>query len=110
MSRLEFKQKDQAQRQMESLYNDLERRIVASPPNQCPVDMTASFLRMCQAQSCGKCVPCRVGIEQMLLMLRSILSLNKKSQMKDLELLEKTAESIKVSSDCAIGATTTQYG
>ena len=103
MSRLEFKQKDQAQRQMESLYRDLERRIIASPPSQCPVDMTASFLRLCQAQSCGKCVPCRVGIEQMIIMISKILSLNTESRMKDLDLLEKTAESIKVSSDCAIG-------
>ena len=88
---------------MESLYRDLERRIIASPPSQCPVDMTASFLRLCQAQSCGKCVPCRVGIEQMIIMISKILSLNTESRMKDLDLLEKTAESIKVSSDCAIG-------
>ena len=46
MSRLEFKQKDQAQKQVEILYGDLERRVAASPPSQCPVDMTVSFLRL----------------------------------------------------------------
>ena len=46
---------------VDSLYKDLERRIVASPPGQCPVDMTASFLKLCHAQTCGKCVPCRIG-------------------------------------------------
>ena len=104
MSRLEFKQKDQAQKQVEILYGDLERRVAASPPSQCPVDMTVSFLRLCQAQSCGKCVPCRVGIAQMINLITGILSLNEKSQMKDLELLERTAEGIMYSSDCAIGA------
>ncbi len=104
MSRLEFKQKDQVQRLVESLYDDLQRRIIASPPSQCPVDMSLSFLHICQAQSCGKCVPCRVGVYQMINIIDSILSINHESQMKDLELLEKTAESIKCSADCAIGS------
>ncbi len=96
-------QKSQAQKQVESLYRDLERRIVASPPSQCPVDMTASFLKLCLAQSCGKCVPCRVGVYQMCNILDDILSLNVESKMQDLELLEKTAEAVRISSDCAIG-------
>ena len=104
MSRLEFKQKDQAQKQVEILYGDLERRVAASPPSQCPVDMTVSFLRLCQAQSCGKCVPCRVGMTQMINLMMDILNLNVQSQMKDLELLEKTAEGALYSSDCAIGS------
>ena len=103
MSRLEFKQKDQVQRQVESMYADIQKRIIASPPSQCPVAMTVSFLNLCQAQSCGKCVPCRVGVEQMILMINDILSLNTDSRMKDLDLLKKTAESIKISSDCEIG-------
>ena len=103
MSRLEFKRKDQAQREVEALYGDLSRRIIASPPNQCPVEMTLSFLGICRAQSCGKCVPCRVGVQQMMNLLEDILSINKESQMKDLDLLERTAESIKISSDCMIG-------
>ena len=64
MSRLSMITQNSAQRTVEELYKDLERRIVASPPGLCPVDMAASFLKMCHAQSCGKCVPCRVGLGQ----------------------------------------------
>ena len=66
--------------------------------------MTVSFLRLCQAQSCGKCVPCRTGIAQMINLMTDILNLNVKSRMKDMELLERTAEGIMYSSDCAIGS------
>jgi NADPH-dependent glutamate synthase beta subunit-like oxidoreductase len=104
MSRLEFKKKDQAQKEVERLYQDLERRVVASPPSQCPVDMTASFLKLCQAQSCGKCVPCRVGVGQMINIIEDILDLSRESSMEDLILLERTAESVRNSSDCAIGS------
>jgi len=103
MSRLEFKTKDRAHMVVEGLYEDLGRRIIASPPGQCPVDMADSFLRLCHAQSCGKCVPCRVGIGQLLKILEKILDLNTESSMKDLELLEETANAIRVSADCAIG-------
>ena len=103
MSRLEFKAKDRAQMVVEGLYGDIERRIIASPPGQCPVDMAASFLKLCHAQTCGKCVPCRVGIGQLLKTYDKILTLNDKSSMEDLELLETTAKAIRDSADCAIG-------
>ena len=103
MSRLDFKTKDRAQVVVEGLYQDLERRIVASPPGQCPVDMAESFLKLCHAQSCGKCVPCRVGIGQLVKILDDILDLNKEKSMEQLELLRRTAVVIKESADCAIG-------
>ena len=64
MSRLEFYSTSGSQAVVESLYRDLEHRIVASPPGLCPVDLAAAFLKMCHAQTCGKCVPCRVGLRQ----------------------------------------------
>lgn len=103
MSRLEFKAKDRAQVVVEGLYGDIERRIVASPPGQCPVDMAASFLKLCHAQTCGKCVPCRVGIGQLLKLYDKILTLNGESSMEDLQLMKDTAEAIRDSADCAIG-------
>ena len=104
MSRLDFKTKDKAQVVVEGLYEDIERRIAASPPGQCPVDMAESFLKLCHAQSCGKCVPCRVGIGQMLNILDNILSLDRENSMEDLKLLEHTAIAIRDSADCAIGS------
>ncbi|MBQ4596617.1 MAG: FAD-dependent oxidoreductase, partial [Firmicutes bacterium] len=103
MSRLEFRAKDRAQVVVEGLYGDIERRIIASPPGQCPVDMAASFLKLCHAQTCGKCVPCRVGIGQLLKLYDKILTLNEESSMADLELMQSTAEAIRDSADCAIG-------
>ena len=64
MSRLDIKSPSRAETVVENLYRDMERRIAASPPGLCPVDMALSFLRLCHAQSCGKCVPCRIGLGQ----------------------------------------------
>lgn len=65
---------NRAQHTVEELYKDLERRIVASPPGLCMVAMATSFLKMCHAQSCGKCVPCRVGLGLMEKLLDGQLS------------------------------------
>ncbi len=103
MERLYMKSKDQAQVAVEGLYKDLERRITSSPAGQCPVDMAAAFLRMCHAQSCGKCVPCRVGLGQLQIMLEDILSMDANLDLKILDRLERTAKAIQAASDCAIG-------
>ncbi len=41
MSRLTIMTRNKAQATVEDLYKDLERRIIASPPGLCPVDMAA---------------------------------------------------------------------
>ena len=73
MSRLEVKMPGQAQAVVEQLYRNMERRIAASPPGLCPVDMALNFLRLCHAQTCGKCVPCRIGLSQLETLLESVL-------------------------------------
>lgn len=87
MSRLEIAVPNRAQTVVEGLYRDLERRIVASPPNLCPVDLAASFLKLCRAQTCGKCVPCRVGLAQLDNLLDDVL--NHRASMETLDLIEK---------------------
>lgn len=57
MSRLYVKTPSQSEAVVEQLYRNMERRIAASPPGLCPVDMALNFLNLCQAQTCGKCVP-----------------------------------------------------
>lgn len=101
MSRLTILTKDKAQVTMESLYQDLERRIVASPPGLCPVDLTRSFIKMCLAQSCGKCVPCRVGLRQLARLFDNVLDGEAKEET--VENIKLTAEGIYYSADCAIG-------
>ena len=101
MSRLSIITQNQAQTTVEELYKDLERRISASPPGLCPVDLASSFLKMCHAQSCGKCVPCRVGLGQLQKLMEDVL--DGKGQPDTIDLIEKTAKNIFYSADCAIG-------
>lgn len=101
MSRLHIATPDRAQTVVESLYKDLERRIIASPPGLCPVDMAVSFLKLCHAQTCGKCVPCRVGLAQLENLINDILDGN--ATLETIDLIEKTARVISNSADCAIG-------
>lgn len=101
MSRLEVITKTKAQSVVDDLYKDLERRIIASPPGLCPVDMTASFLKLFHTQTCGKCVPCRIGLGILVELLEDVL--DGKATMDTLELIERTARVIYNSADCAIG-------
>ena len=101
MSRLKISTKDQAQSTMDSMYKDLERRIIAAPPGLCPVDVTRSFIRMCLAQSCGKCVPCRAGLRQLAYLFDDIL--HGDATEETVEVIRKTAQGIYYSADCAIG-------
>lgn len=101
MSRLKISTPNQAQLTVERLYKDLERHIIASPPGLCPIDLQLSFLRTCHAQTCGKCIPCRVGLQQLAHLLEDVLE--NRADTKTLELIETTANNITDSADCAIG-------
>lgn len=101
MSRLEVKTPGQAQAVVEQLYRNMERRIAASPPGLCPVDMALNFLDLCRAQTCGKCVPCRIGLTQLSNMIREVL--DGESDLGILRRIEKTAQVIVDTADCAIG-------
>ena len=101
MSRLEVKMPGQAQAVVEQLYRNMERRIAASPPGLCPVDMALNFLNLCQAQTCGKCVPCRIGLTQLSNMIREVLDGD--PPVGILRRIENTAQVIVDTADCAIG-------
>lgn len=101
MSRLNIYTMNSAEKSVEELYKELERRIEASPSGLCPVDITASFLKMCRAQSCGKCSPCRIGLEKLEKMIDKIL--DGEAEINILEDIEKTAKAIYQLADCAIG-------
>ena len=101
MSRLELRTPNRTHIVMEELYKDLERRIESSPPGLCPVDMSRAFLELCHAQTCGKCVPCRIGLGQLNHFIKDVLDGN--AAMETLDTMEATALSIMESADCAIG-------
>ena len=62
LSRLDIMTPSRAQTVIDGLYRDVERRIAASPPGLCPVDLAMNFLNLCHAQTCGKCTPCAQGM------------------------------------------------
>ena len=101
MSRLDIKNPSRAQTVVDNLYRDVERRIAASPPGLCPVDMSLSFLQLCHAQSCGKCVPCRIGLGQLSKLIATVL--DGTADMSTIAIIEKTARTIVNTADCAIG-------
>lgn len=101
MSRMYMETPSRAQTVVEGLYRDVERRIAASPPGLCPVDMALSFLRLCHAQTCGKCAPCRIGLRQLTTLVESVLE--GEASLETIDLIEKTARVIADSADCAIG-------
>ena len=74
MSRLRITPWENAQRTVDDLNADMERRFSAAPCGNCPVELTSAFLKLWLAQSCGKCVPCRIGLGQHSLLLEQELS------------------------------------
>ena len=101
MSRLTLQTESRADAVVEGIYKDMERRLAASHPGLCPVDLTAAFLKMCYAQTCGKCVPCRVGLGQLGNMMEDVLK--HRATMDTLAEIENLARVIVASADCAIG-------
>ena len=92
MSRLDIKTPSRAQTVVEGLYRDVERRIAASPPGLCPVEMSLSFLQLCHAQTCGKCVPCRIGLGQLTKLISQVL--DGTANMGTVRIIEKTARKV----------------
>jgi NADH:ubiquinone oxidoreductase subunit F (NADH-binding)/(2Fe-2S) ferredoxin/NAD-dependent dihydropyrimidine dehydrogenase PreA subunit len=77
--------------------------MVVMDEETCMVDVARYFLSFTQAESCGKCVPCRVGTKQMLDVLVRICA--GEGRAEDIPLLEKMGNDIKAGSLCALGQT-----
>ncbi|NLF18781.1 MAG: proton-conducting membrane transporter, partial [Lentisphaerae bacterium] len=77
--------------------------IVVLDEDDCMVDIARYFLQFTQAQSCGRCAPCRVGTRRMLDLLERICA--GKGQEGDLERLEDLAWTVKRLSLCGLGQT-----
>ena len=65
------------------------------------METTAAFVRLCLSQSCGKCTPCRVGLDRLWVMLEAIAA--GKAGEGALPRLKALAKAIYDSADCAIG-------
>jgi len=77
--------------------------MVVLDESTCMVDVARYFLSFTQAESCGKCIPCRWGTKQMLDILEDIVE--GKGRDGDIELLLELSEAVKDGSLCALGGT-----
>ena len=77
--------------------------MIVMDENTCMVDTARYYTDFLAHESCGKCVPCREGLRQMLRILDNIT--NGKGKEGDIELLEELSEFIQEASLCALGQT-----
>ena len=77
--------------------------MVIADEDTCMVDFARYFMAFTQEESCGKCVPCRVGTKAMLNTLERICA--GEGQPGDVEYLEELGEEIKRASLCGLGQT-----
>jgi NADH-quinone oxidoreductase subunit F len=77
--------------------------MVVLDENTCMVEVARYFLSFTQTESCGKCVPCRLGTRQMLEILTRITQ--GKGQDSDIDILLNIAKTVKECSLCGLGQT-----
>lgn len=77
--------------------------MIVMDEDTCMVDVARYFLNFTEEESCGKCVPCRVGTRQMAETLTRITQ--GAGEEGDVERLEELAQTVKAGSLCGLGQT-----
>jgi NADH-quinone oxidoreductase subunit F len=77
--------------------------MVVMDEGTCMVDVAKYFLAFLQDESCGKCVPCRLGIDRMLEIITDITEGRGKTEQ--LSLLEELGETVSETALCGLGKT-----
>lgn len=77
--------------------------MVVMDEDTCMVDVAHFFLSFTQYESCGKCPTCRIGTKKMKDILEKIIE--GRGEMKDIDLLEELAITVKNGSLCGLGQT-----
>jgi bidirectional [NiFe] hydrogenase diaphorase subunit len=75
--------------------------MIVMDETSCMVDVAKYFMDFCREESCGKCVPCRVGTTQLWMLLDQIT--RGRATLADLEQLEKLAGMVRRTSLCGLG-------
>ena len=75
--------------------------MIVMDDSSCMVDVAKFFMDFCMSESCGKCVPCRVGTYQMHRLLENVTRLQASSQ--DLTMLSDLCDLLKNTSLCGLG-------
>ncbi len=77
--------------------------MVVMDEQSCMVDVAKYFLTFLQDESCGKCVPCRLGIDRMLEIVTDIT--DGRGRMEQLDVLEELAYTVSQTALCGLGKT-----
>lgn len=77
--------------------------LVVMDEDTCMVDLARYFLDFTQRESCGQCIPCRLGTKQLFDILNDITS--GKGKEGDIDLLLEISEAVSAGSLCALGKT-----
>jgi len=77
--------------------------MVVMDEHTCMVDVARYFLAFLQDESCGKCVPCRLGVDRMLEIVTDITE--GRGRPEQLELLEELGETVRETALCGLGKT-----
>jgi len=77
--------------------------MVVMDEETCMVDVGKYFLTFLQDESCGKCLPCRVGIDRMLEIITDITE--GRGRPEQLDLLEELADTVSQTALCGLGKT-----
>ena len=75
--------------------------MIVMDETSCMVDVARYFMEFCMSESCGKCIPCRVGTAQMYDLLTQITT--GAATLDDLAMLEKLCEMVSSTSLCGLG-------
>lgn len=75
--------------------------MIVMDETSCMVDVARYFMEFCMTESCGKCVPCRVGTVQMYNLLTKITE--GQATMDDLAMLEELCDLVRNTSLCGLG-------
>jgi bidirectional [NiFe] hydrogenase diaphorase subunit len=75
--------------------------MIVMDESSCMVDVAKYFMDFCMTESCGKCIPCRVGTFQMHQLLETITKLQ--ATPKDIAMLEELCDLVKNTSLCGLG-------
>jgi len=77
--------------------------MVVMDEESCMVDVAKYFLTFLQDESCGKCVPCRLGVDRMLEIITDITE--GRGRPEQIDLLEELAETVSQTALCGLGKT-----
>jgi bidirectional [NiFe] hydrogenase diaphorase subunit len=75
--------------------------MIVADETSCMVDVAKFFMEFCMTESCGKCIPCRVGTAQMYDILCKITSGG--ATMQDLDNLKELCGMVQSTSLCGLG-------